>query len=154
MNNWKGAGDSSIDEVWFGIKDKLGSTEFLGYETNQAEGIILLLLKNNKEVQSLKSGEEGILITNQTPFYAESGGQVGDTGNIISGEFKFKVTDVQKKLGDIFVHYGKVLSGTIKIKDSVKMKIDVDPPDINVSDINRTKLVVSGLFICRAICTT
>ncbi len=124
--NWKGSGDSSIDEVWFGIKDKLGSTEFLGYETNQAEGIILLLLKNNKEVQSLKSGEEGILITNQTPFYAESGGQVGDTGNIISGEFKFKVTDVQKKLGDIFVHYGKVLSGTIKIKDSVKMKIDVE----------------------------
>ena len=127
--NWKGSGDSSVDEIWFGIKDKLGPTEFLGYETNQAEGIILSLLKNNKEVQSLKSGDEGMLITNQTPFYGESGGQVGDTGHIISGEFKFEVTDVQKKLGDLFVHYGKVLSGTIKVKDDVEMKINVERRD-------------------------
>ncbi len=124
--NWKGSGDSSVDEIWFGIKDKLGPTEFLGYETNQAEGIILSLLKNNKEVQSLKSGDEGMFITNQTPFYGESGGQVGDTGHIISGEFKFEVTDVQKKLGDLFVHYGKVLSGNIKLKDKVEMKIDAE----------------------------
>ena len=124
--NWKGSGDSSVDEIWFGIKDKLGPTEFLGYETNQAEGIILSLLKNNKEVQSLKSGDEGMLITNQTPFYGESGGQVGDTGHIISGEFKFEVTDVQKKLGDLFVHYGKVLSGNIQLKDNVEMKIDAE----------------------------
>jgi len=124
--NWKGSGDSSVDEIWFGIKDKLGSTEFLGYETNQAEGVILSLLKDNKEVQSLKSKDEGMLITNQTPFYGESGGQVGDIGHIVSGEFKFEVTDVQKKLGDLFVHYGKVLNGTIKVKDSVEMKIDVE----------------------------
>ena len=124
--NWKGSGDSSVDKIWFGIKDKLGLTEFLGYETNQAEGIIVSLLKNNKEVQSLKFGDEGILITNQTPFYGESGGQVGDTGQIISGKFKFEVTDVQKKLGDLFVHYGKVLSGSIKVKDSVEMKINVE----------------------------
>ena len=127
--NWKGSGDSSVDEIWFGIKDKLGPTEFLGYETNQAEGIIVSLLKKNKEVQSLKSGDEGMLITNQTPFYGESGGQVGDTGHIVSGEFKFEVTDVQKKLGDLFVHYGKVLSGTIKVKDSVEMKINVERRD-------------------------
>jgi alanyl-tRNA synthetase len=124
--NWKGSGDSSVDEIWFGIKDKVRATEFLGYETNQAEGIILSLLKNNKEVQSLKSGDEGMLISNQTPFYGESGGQVGDTGYIISGQFKFEVTDVQKKLGDLFVHYGKVLSGTIKINDSIQMKINVE----------------------------
>ena len=127
--NWKGSGDSSVDEIWFGIKDKLGPTEFLGYETNQAEGIILSLLKSNKEVESLKFGDEGILITNQTPFYGESGGQVGDTGHIISADFKFEVTDVQKKLGDLFVHYGKVLNGTIKLKDSVEMKIDVKRRD-------------------------
>ena len=127
--NWKGSGDSSVDEIWFGIKDKLGPTEFLGYETNQAEGIVVSLLKKNKEVQSLKSGDEGMLITNQTPFYGESGGQVGDTGHIISGEFKFEVADVQKKLGDLFVHYGKVLSGTIKVKDSVEMKINVERRD-------------------------
>ena len=127
--NWKGSGDSTVDEIWFGIKDKLGPTEFLGYETNQAEGKILSLLKKNKEVQSLKSGDEGMLITNQTPFYGESGGQVGDAGDIVSGEFKFEVTDVQKKLGDLFVHYGKVLRGTIKVKDSVEMKIDVERRD-------------------------
>ena len=122
--NWKGSGDAAVEDVWFGIKDKLGATEFLGYETNQAEGVILSLLKDNKEVKDLKSNDEGMIITNQTPFYGESGGQVGDTGEIISGDFRFEVTDVQKKLGDLFVHYGKVISGSIKINDSVEMKIN------------------------------
>ncbi len=124
--NWKGSGDSSVDEIWFSIKEKLGSTEFLGYETNTAEGVVLSLLKDSKEVKSLKLGDEAMLITNQTPFYGESGGQIGDTGKIISGDFAFNVTDVQKKLGDLFVHYGKVLSGTININDNVEMKIDVE----------------------------
>jgi alanyl-tRNA synthetase len=86
----------------------LGPTEFLGYETDQAEGKILSLLKDNKEVKILSTNDEGMLITNQTPFYGESGGQVGDTGEITMGEFKFEVNDVQKQLGDLFVHYGKV----------------------------------------------
>ena len=124
--NWKGSGDSAVDDIWFSIKDKLGPSEFLGYETDQAEGIILSLLKENKEVNELKENDEGIIILNQTPFYGESGGQVGDTGEITSGEFKFEITDVQKKLGDLFVHYGKVKSGRIKVKDNVEMKIDVE----------------------------
>ncbi len=124
--NWKGSGDSTVDDIWFSIKDRLGPSEFLGYETDQAEGIILSLLKDNKEVEELKENDEGIIIVNQTPFYGESGGQVGDTGEIISGDFKFEISDVQKKLGDLFVHYGKVKSGSIKIKDNVEMKIDVD----------------------------
>ncbi len=123
--NWKGSGDAAIDDIWFGIKDKLEPTEFLGYETNQAAGIVLSLLKENKEVDQLKENEEGMIIVNQTPFYGESGGQVGDTGEILANEFKFEVTDVQKKLGDLFVHYGKVVSGSIKLKDSVEMKINV-----------------------------
>jgi len=122
--NWRGSGDSAIDDLWFDIKDKISVTEFLGYETNQAEGVVLSLLKNNKEVDELKSGDEGILIVNQTPFYAESGGQISDKGEISSGEFKFEVSDVQKKLGDLFVHYGVVKSGSIKIDQSVEMKID------------------------------
>ena len=122
--NWKGSGDSAVDDLWFDIKDKISATEFLGYETNQAEGVVLSLLKNNKEVDELKSGDEGILIVNQTPFYAESGGQISDKGEISSGEFKFEVSDVQKKLGDLFVHYGVVKSGSIKIDQSVEMKID------------------------------
>jgi len=124
--NWKGSGDTSVDEIWFGIKDKLEPTEFLGYEANQAEGIVLSLIKDNKEVKSLNKGDEAMIILNQTPFYGESGGQIGDTGLIISADFKFKVEDVQKKLGDLFVHYGKVEAGTIKINDNVEMKIDVE----------------------------
>ena len=127
--NWKGSGDSTVDDIWFGIKDKLGATEFLGYETNQAEGVVLSLLKDNKEVDQLNSGDEGMIIVNQTPFYGESGGQVGDKGEIISGEFKLEVSDVQKKLGDLFVHYGTVKSGSIKLNQNVEMKIDVSRRD-------------------------
>ena len=122
--NWKGSGDTAVEDIWFGIRDKLGPTEFLGYETNQAEGVVVSLLKNNKEVKELKTNDEGMIITNQTPFYGESGGQVGDIGEFINGDFRFTVTDVQKKLGDLFVHYGKVLSGSVKLKDNVEMKID------------------------------
>ena len=122
--NWKGSGDSSLDKVWFGIKDKIGTTDFLGYASNEAEGVIKLLLKKNKEVDSLGQDEEGIIITNQTPFYAESGGQVADTGIIAAQNFEFEVTDVQKKLGDLFVHYGKVIKGSVKLKDNVELKID------------------------------
>ena len=76
--NWKGSGDSSVDEIWFGIKDKLEPTEFLGYETNQAEGIVLSLIRDNKEVKSLNKGDDAMIILNQTPFYGESGGQIGE----------------------------------------------------------------------------
>jgi alanyl-tRNA synthetase len=124
--NWKGSGDAAVEDVWFGIKDKLGPTEFLGHENNQAQGVIKLLLKDNKEVSSLSEGDEGLIIVNQTPFYGESGGQVGDTGEIIRDDFKFEVTDVQKKLGDLFVHYGKVFSGSIKLDQDVELKINVN----------------------------
>ncbi|MDB2698456.1 alanine--tRNA ligase [Candidatus Pelagibacter bacterium] len=127
--NWKGSGDAAVEDIWFGIKDKLGATEFLGYESNQAEGVVLSLLSNNKEVNELKENDEGMIIVNQTPFYGESGGQVGDTGEIIANDFKFEVTDVQKKLGDLFVHYGKVIGGSIKVNDSVELKIDVKRRD-------------------------
>jgi len=124
--NWKGSGDTSIEEIWFSIKDKINPSEFLGYETNQAEGIILSLIKDNKEVKNLSKNDEAIIIANQTPFYGESGGQVGDTGYITSGDFRFKVHDVQKKLGDLFVHYGKVESGSINVNDNIEMKIDIE----------------------------
>ena len=122
--NWKGSGDSAIEKVWYGVKEKIGSTEFLGYENDQSQGIIKCLLKNHKEVSILVEDDEGMIVLNQTPFYGESGGQVGDTGLITSNNFRFEVTDVQKKLGDLFVHYGKVISGSVKLKDSVELKIN------------------------------
>ncbi len=124
--NWKGSGDASEEEIWFGLKDKIGPTEFLGYEFNQSEGVVLSIIKNNKETQNISNGEEGIIITNQTPFYGESGGQVGDQGTIVSGNSVFEVTDTQKKLGDLFIHHGILKSGEIKIKDVVEMKIDIE----------------------------
>ena len=124
--NWKGSGDSSEEAIWFSIKDKTGPTEFLGYESNQSEGVVLNLIKNNQESKSLATGEEGMIITNQTPFYGESGGQLGDKGTIVSGNSVFEVEDTQKKLGDLFVHYGSVKTGEIKINDVVEMKIDVE----------------------------
>ena len=124
--NWKGSGDSAIEKIWYGIKEKIGATEFLGYENDQSEGVVKCLLKNHKEVSILLKDDEGMIVVNQTPFYGESGGQVGDTGTIITNDFKFEVTDVQKKLGDLFVHYGKVVSGSIKLEDSVELKINVE----------------------------
>ena len=124
--NWKGSGDSSVDEIWFGIKDKVGPTEFLGYEYEHAEAVIQKIVKNNKEVEKLSDGDEGIIILNQTPFYGESGGQVGDSGTIKSGENIFEVNDVQKKLGNLFVHYGKMRKGSLKINENVELKINVE----------------------------
>jgi len=124
--NWKGSGDSSLDKIWFGIRDKLGATDFLGYATDKAEGIITLILKDNKEVKDLQENDEGIIITNQTPFYGESGGQVADTGIISTESFEFEVTDVQKKLGDLFAHYGIVKKGSIEINTNIELKIDTE----------------------------
>ena len=98
----------------------------MGYESNQSEGVVLNLIKNNQESKSLATGEEGMIITNQTPFYGESGGQLGDKGTIVSGNSVFEVEDTQKKLGDLFVHYGLVKTGEIKINDVVEMKIDIE----------------------------
>ena len=124
--NWKGSGDSSEEAIWFSIKDKIGPTEFLGYESNQSEGVILNLIKENSEVKSLSTGEEGMIITNQTPFYGESGGQLGDKGTIVSGNSVFEVEDTQKKLGNLFVHYGSLKTGSIKVGDAVELKIDIE----------------------------
>jgi alanyl-tRNA synthetase len=124
--NWKGSGDSSVDDLWFDIKDRLGATDFLGYATNKTEGVVTFLLKNNREVKSLIQDDEGIIITNQTPFYGESGGQVGDKGKITSENCEFEVSDVQKKLGDLFVHHGKVLKGSIKKNENVELNIDIE----------------------------
>src|SRR6185369_7121473 len=83
--SWSGSGEVGEDKVWFAAADKVGPTEFLGYETEAAEGVVTALVKGGQLVDELKTGEEGYVVLNQTPFYGESGGQVGDTGTL-SGE--------------------------------------------------------------------
>jgi len=121
---WKGSGDQAVEKIWFNLKDKIGLTEFLGYEKNKSEGIVLSLIKKGNEVNEIYEGDEADLITNQTPFYGESGGQIGDIGFISNNNSNFKVVDTQKKLGDIYVHRGKLVKGKIKVKDPVNLVID------------------------------
>ncbi len=122
---WKGSGEAATEEIWFEVKDKTGATDFLGYDTETAEGEIRAVLSGGKEAKSLKAGDEGQIILNQTPFYGESGGQVGDAGVIRGPKGAiFRVTDTQKKLGDLFVHIGKVEAGEFKAGQAVELEVD------------------------------
>jgi alanyl-tRNA synthetase len=122
---WKGSGEAATEEIWFEIKEETGATEFLGYDTEVAEGEIRAIVAGGKPVKALKAGEEGALILNQTPFYGESGGQVGDEGVIRGAKGAlFRVTDTQKKLGDLFVHFGKVEKGSFKSGEAVELEVD------------------------------
>ena len=122
--NWKGSGDSAVEHIWFNIREKLGPTDFLGYETNNSQGIVLSIVQAGKEVSKLDEGKEGIIITNQTPFYGESGGQIGDTGFLFGSNSKFEVVDTQKKIGDLHIHIGKLIKGSISKGDALDLKID------------------------------
>ncbi len=122
--NWKGSGDSAVEHIWFNIREKLGSTDFLGYETNNSQGIVLSIVQAGKEVEKLDEGKEGIIITNQTPFYGESGGQRGDTGFLFGSNSKFEVVDTQKKISDLHIHIGKLIKGSISKGDTLDLKID------------------------------
>jgi alanyl-tRNA synthetase len=121
---WAGSGDTAAENVWFPLREKLGATEFLGYDTENAEGVVGALVKDGKEVDSLKAGETGTIVLNQTPFYAESGGQVGDTGLLTGEGVTFRVTDTQKKAGDLFVHLGTVEQGTLKAGAALVLEVD------------------------------
>jgi alanyl-tRNA synthetase len=122
--SWAGSGDTATAASWFGLRDKVGATEFLGYETESAEGVVNALLREGQEVEALKAGESGVVVLNQTPFYGESGGQVGDTG-VMSGEgVRFRVTDTHKEAGDLFVHHGTVEEGTLKVGAPLTLEVD------------------------------
>ena len=124
--NWKGSGDSAVEHIWFNIREKLGPTDFLGYETDNSQGVVLSIILDGKEIEILNEDKEGIIITNQTPFYGESGGQIGDTGFLIGSKSRFEVTDTQKKLGDLHIHIGKLIKGSISKGDTLDLKIDTE----------------------------
>lgn len=122
---WKGSGAKASDDVWFDIAEETGSTEFLGYASDTGEGEVLALVKDGTRVDSAAAGDTVSIIVNQTPFYGESGGQVGDSGTISSDTgLKAVVTDTSKQLGRVFVHHAEIQEGGIKVGDSVKLAID------------------------------
>ncbi len=121
---WGGSGEQSVPKAVFDVREQHGPTEFLGYQTLVVEGVITALVKDEKAVDSLGEGENGWLVSNQTPFYGESGGQVGDTGIIESDAGTFRVADTKKMLSDLFVHVGKVERGTFNVRDIVCCKVD------------------------------
>ncbi|MGK7862251.1 alanine--tRNA ligase [Falsiroseomonas sp. E2-1-a4] len=122
---WAGSGEAATETQWFDLKEKLGASEFLGYSTESAEGAIQAILVDGKPVDSAPAGTEVAILLNQTPFYAESGGQVGDAGLISAGEAcRIVVRDTQKKLGELFVHYGVVAHGEAKLGLPVVAEVD------------------------------
>ncbi|MGA7488197.1 MAG: alanine--tRNA ligase, partial [Xanthobacteraceae bacterium] len=122
--SWAGSGEAATEAVWFKLREKSGASEFLGYETETAEGVVAALVKDGNEVPALRAGESGAVVLNQTPFYAESGGQVGDTGTMTGEGVRFRVADTQKKAGDVVVHSGVVEEGTLAAGAALTLEVD------------------------------
>jgi alanyl-tRNA synthetase len=122
--SWVGSGEAATEQVWFALREKAGATEFLGYETETAEGVIAALVREGRPVAALAKGETGAVVLNQTPFYGESGGQVGDTGVMTADGVRYRVTDTQKKAGDLVVHSGVVEEGSLKPGLALALEVD------------------------------
>ena len=121
--NWAGSGDTAVEKVWYSVEDKVNPTEFLGYNVTKSDGEVVALIQNNKEVNEVTSGKFE-LVANQTPFYGECGGQVGDTGLIVSKNFTARVVDTKRKLDKIFVHVCELEKGSVKIGDCANFEVD------------------------------
>lgn len=143
---WKGSGQAADSEVWFDIAEREGATEFTGYTSTSGEGQVVALVKDGKEVQSATAGDEVTVITNQTPFYGESGGQTGDTGTISTPEgLKLTVSDTAKPLGRLHAHGAKVEAGTIKVGDTVHLMVDIERRDAIRANHSATHLLHAAL---------
>jgi alanyl-tRNA synthetase len=123
--SWAGSGEAATETLWYEAKEELGATEFLGYDTETAEGKIVALIKDGARVEAANAGDTVGVLVNQTPFYGESGGQVGDSGVIFTaGGAEFVVSDTAKKLGALFVHQGRIAKGSLKVGDVVELRVD------------------------------
>ena len=123
--SWVGSGEAATEANWFALRDEIGPSEFLGYETEAAEGVTLAILRGEKRIGEAAAGDKVALIVNQTPFYGEAGGQIGDTGVIFSATGgEFAVEDTLRKAGDLFVHLGSVTHGTLKVGEAVELRVD------------------------------
>jgi alanyl-tRNA synthetase len=122
--SWAGSGEAATETIWFPLREKLGASEFLGYDTESAEGVVTALVRDGKEIAELKAGESGQVVLNQTPFYGESGGQVGDTGTMTADGVRAIVTDTQKRAADVFAHAVTVEQGTLKVGTALALEVD------------------------------
>ncbi|MHA7818644.1 MAG: alanine--tRNA ligase [Erythrobacter sp.] len=124
---WKGSGDAASGEVWFDIAERDGASEFTGYAATSGEGTVVAILRDGAEVERAGEGEDVVVLTNQTPFYGESGGQTGDTGTIWTPEgLKGEVSETSKPLGRLHAHHTTIKAGTISVGDSVHLDVDVE----------------------------
>jgi len=142
---WAGSGDAATEKVWFELREKVGATEFLGYDNDEAEGKITALVVDGEPVQSAKAGDKVFLVANQTPFYAESGGQAGDSGVIQLEKAKITVTDTLKKLGDLHVHVGVVEDGEVSVGDDIHLAVDADNRNATRANHSATHLLHAAL---------
>ncbi len=122
--SWAGSGEAATETIWLELRDREGATDFLGYDAEQAEGVVGAIVREGAEVESAETGETIQLIVNQTPFYGEAGGQIGDTGTISGDGFKLTVTDTQKKADGLYVHYAMVDEGTVAKDAEVVLTVD------------------------------
>ncbi|MGH6614108.1 alanine--tRNA ligase [Sphingomonas sp.] len=143
---WKGSGAKASDDVWFDIAEASGGTEFLGYTATTGEGQVVALVKDGVRVEHATAGDTVSIVVNQTPFYGESGGQVGDTGTISNDEgLRASVTETSKQLGRVFVHHAIVDAGGVKVGDTVKLQIDVTRRDQIRANHSATHLLHEAL---------
>ncbi len=148
---WAGSGETATEAVWFALRRKLGATKFLGYETTSAEGKVLAILNGADEVGSAKAGETVRVVIDQTPFYGESGGQIGDTGGALNAKgFEASVIDTQKQLGDFYVHVMKIDHGALAIGDTLELRVDALRRDQIRANHSATHLLHEALGACSA----
>jgi alanyl-tRNA synthetase len=123
--SWVGSGEAATGAQWFALREEIGPTEFLGYETETAEGVVLAILRGGARVDAAKTGDEVAIVVNQTPFYGESGGQMGDSGAMFSAAGgELAVRDTTREAGDLFVHHGTIAHGSLKIGEAVELRVD------------------------------
>ncbi len=142
---WSGSGEAVDEAIWFDLRDQFSATEFLGYSSTEAEGQVLAIIQNGESIDKITDGAEASIILNQTPFYGESGGQTGDAGGITGENGQFTVTDTQKRPGDLFVHQGRVQSGSLAVGDAVALQVDQSRRDATRRNHSATHLLHSAL---------
>ena len=143
--SWKGTGDTENSKIWFDVVKNLEPTEFVGYDQIKSESFLKKIVVSNKEVTKIKTGEEGVVILNQTPFYGESGGQIGDGGNLSNDQFIFEIYNTTKMFGNYFLHWGKVIKGFANINDQVSTSINVKKRDLIRNNHSSTHLLHASL---------